>query len=140
LLARSPSLEADIAYLLKVPESSWKSHPLHHSLVISPPPALTAYVARLRELADSEDPSPLLAHAYVRYLGDLSGGQTIKHTLARAYDLDSPGLGLSFYEFKELTTSKTASLGELRRIKDWYRDGMNKGVGDDVVKKGKSAI
>lgn len=136
LLARAPSLEADIAYLLDLPESSWRSHPLHHSLVVSPPIALTNYVARLRQLAESDDPSPLLAHAYVRYLGDLSGGQSIRHTIAKAYDLESPGPGLSFYEFKELRSSEPANLGELRRIKEWYREGMNKGVGDDVVIKG----
>lgn len=132
LLSRAGPLEADISYLLKVPESSWKSHSLHKALIASPHPALSGYVARLEEISNSSDPSPLLAHAYVRYLGDLSGGQQIKHTIAKAYDIDATGPGLSFYNFKELKSSKPASLGEMKRIKEWYRDGMDKGVGDDV--------
>lgn len=42
-------------------------------------------------------PGALIAHAYVRYLGDLSGGQVLKRLLAEA-----PGLAadeLSFYDF-----------------------------------------
>jgi heme oxygenase len=102
----------------------------------SPPAALTTYVDRISAISDSEDPSPLIAHAYVRYLGDLSGGQNIRHTLAKAYDLDeASGEGVSFYAFKELTSSKPASLGEMKRIKDWFRDAMDKGAGDNVVVK-----
>ncbi|OHT84965.1 biliverdin-producing heme oxygenase [Mycobacteroides saopaulense] len=39
----------------------------------------------------------LLAHHYVRYLGDLSGGQAIGRIIDRAFGLD--GAGLSFYDF-----------------------------------------
>ncbi|KAH9891550.1 hypothetical protein C8Q73DRAFT_649648, partial [Cubamyces lactineus] len=78
LFARSANIAADISYLLNVPEESWQSHPLHVALTSSSPPALTQYVDRIRELAASPDPSRLLAHAYVRYLGDLSGGQFIR--------------------------------------------------------------
>ncbi|MBB4854069.1 heme oxygenase [Mycobacteroides chelonae] len=39
----------------------------------------------------------LLAHHYVRYLGDLSGGQVIGRIIDRAFGLD--GAGLSFYNF-----------------------------------------
>ncbi|KAF8964428.1 hypothetical protein BDZ97DRAFT_1816531 [Flammula alnicola] len=93
----------------------------------------TKYVQRIEEVADSSDPSALLAHSYVRYLGDLSGGQTIRHTLAKAYELDeAAGLGVSFYAFKELRSSKPASQGEMKRIKDWFREGMNK-AGDQGV-------
>ncbi|KAF8895607.1 hypothetical protein BD779DRAFT_1500478 [Infundibulicybe gibba] len=126
LLARTSTLTADISYLLQVPESSWKSHPIHVELMASTPSTLTTYVSRINELADSADPTPLLAHSYVRYLGDLSGGQTIRHTLAKAYDLDeASALGLSFYAFKELRSAKLASQGEMKRIKDWFRAGMN---------------
>jgi len=135
LLARAPALAADISYLLQVPESSWKSHPIHTALTSSPAAPLTAYVSRIQELSDSADPSPLLAHAYVRYLGDLSGGQMIRHKLAKAYQLDEQlGLGLAFYAFKSLDTPKPASLGEMRRIKDWFRAGINAGGGDAAVK------
>jgi len=126
LLARAPALASDISFLLQVPEASWKSHPVHVKLLQSAPLELTAYVNRIRELATSDDPTPLLAHSYVRYLGDLSGGQTIRRTLGKAYDLDEEGeQGLSFYAFKELRSSKSANQGEMKRIKEWFREGMN---------------
>lgn len=127
LLARAPSLSADISHLLQVDESSWKTHPIHVKLLASAPEPLTAYVQRIKELSDLSDPSPLLAHSYVRYMGDLSGGQTIRHILSKAYGLDeAAGFGISFYAFKELRSAKLASLGEMKRIKDWFREGMNK--------------
>jgi len=126
LLARAPALAADISYLLQVPESSWKSHPTHRELRGSMPSPLSAYISRIDELSDAADPSPLLAHSYVRYLGDLSGGQTIRRIIGKAYNLDEDvGLGLSFYAFKELRSAKPASQGEMKRIKDWFRAGMN---------------
>ncbi|TFK40749.1 hypothetical protein BDQ12DRAFT_679958 [Crucibulum laeve] len=126
LLARAPLLAADISYLLGVQESSWQTHPMYLSLFSSMPGPLQDYVSRIQEISDSSDPSPLLAHSYVRYLGDLSGGQTIRHVISKAYDLDeTEGLGLSFYAFKELRTAKPASQGEMKRIKDWFRAGMN---------------
>ncbi|KAK0464244.1 heme oxygenase 1 [Desarmillaria tabescens] len=128
LLQRAPSLAADISHLLQVPESSWKSHRIHSELMSNTPAALTEYVTRIQDLVNSADPAPLLAHSYVRYLGDLSGGQTIRHTLAKAYALED-NKGLSFYLFKELHSSKTASLGEMKRIKDWFRGGMDAGAG-----------
>ena len=140
LLARLPSLSADISHLLQVNESSWKAHPIHLGLLASFPEPLTAYVQRLKELSGSSDPSPLLAHSYVRYMGDLSGGQTIRHILAKAYDLDeAAGFGVSFYAFKELRSSKLASLGEMKRIKDWFREGMNKAGEQGAEVKGQDA-
>lgn len=137
LLARAPALASDIAYFLDVPESAWQMHEKYRTVVASPPPALSKYISRIKELADSDEPAPLLAHAYVRYLGDLSGGQTIRHAIAKAYGIDEAlGSGLSFFAFKELRSAKPASQGEMRRIKDWFRDGMNKGGGDDTRVKG----
>ncbi|MCK7500861.1 MAG: biliverdin-producing heme oxygenase [Comamonadaceae bacterium] len=52
-----------------------------------PPPA---YVARLRWL-DRHDPGRLLAHAYVRYLGDLSGGQVVQRIVAAHAEADAAG-------------------------------------------------
>ncbi|KAJ7601223.1 hypothetical protein C8J56DRAFT_1010751 [Mycena floridula] len=133
LLSRTASLAADISHLLQVPESSWKSHPVAKTLIAKPPPAMLKYIAQIQEVSNSNDPSPLLAHSYVRYLGDLSGGQTIKRVLGKAYGLDDElDLGVSFFSFRELRSSKAASQGEMKRIKEWFRAGMNKGVGDDL--------
>ncbi|THH00819.1 hypothetical protein EW026_g1777 [Hermanssonia centrifuga] len=135
LFSRTPSLSADIAYLLETPESSWQSHPIHETLVSSPPEPFADYTARLQELADDESQVPrLLAHAYVRYLGDLSGGQFIKRRLVKAYGLED-GAGVSFYEFKQLGGSGSSTMGDMKKIKEWYRAGMNAGVGDDVALK-----
>jgi heme oxygenase len=60
-------------------------------------PAARQYVERLLEL-ERDDPALLAAHAYVRYLGDLSGGQALQRVVARALGLDgSPGT--RFYAF-----------------------------------------
>ncbi|KAF8713356.1 Alpha beta-hydrolase, partial [Rhizoctonia solani] len=139
LLSRAGCLSADIAYLLDTTEDAWQSTPLYRSLISAPPAGLRDYVAHLEQLAvskDSTDNSRLLAHAYVRYLGDLSGGQSIRNRMAKAYDLPDTGAGASFYDFGSLqgsagTGEKRASQGELLKIKEWYRAGMNEAVGDD---------
>jgi heme oxygenase len=88
---------------------------------------------RLQELSESSDPTRLLAHAYVRYLGDMSGGQFIRRRIAKAYDLDvERGDGIRFYDFKKLDSSESANIGDLKKIKEWYRDGMNAGIGDET--------
>lgn len=136
LLARTQSLSQDISYLLGVPEGEWQMHPSHNSLMASPPKPFVDYTTRLRELSGSSDPSRLLAHAYVRYLGDMSGGQFIRRRIAKAYDLDlDRGYGIQFYDFKKLDSSESANMGDLKKIKEWYRDGMNTGIGDDVALK-----
>jgi heme oxygenase len=60
-------------------------------------PAAAAYVVRLQWL-DQHDPGLLLAHAYVRYRGDLSGGQVVQRIVARTLGLTPPA-GLRFYDF-----------------------------------------
>lgn len=99
---------------------------MHVALMAQRPWNLSAYVQRIQELGDSSDPAPLLAHSYVRYLGDLSGGQTVRYVVAKAYDLDeTAGSGISYYAFKELRSSNAASQGEMKRIKEWFREGIN---------------
>ncbi|KAL5632703.1 hypothetical protein ACGC1H_005602 [Rhizoctonia solani] len=141
LLSRATQLSEDIAYLLDTTVDEWPSHPLYQSLLTSPPEGVRDYVAYLEKLTASKDSmnhSRLLAHAYGRYMGDLSGGQIVKAKLSKAYDLPD-GAGLSFYEFGVLHggsgTEDRASHAELLRIKAWYRQGMNEGVGNNRVLK-----
>jgi heme oxygenase len=62
-----------------------------------PPTAALDYAAHLARL-DAEDPMLLVAHAYVRYLGDLSGGQRLRMIVAQSFAL-APGTGTDFYDF-----------------------------------------
>lgn len=55
------------------------------------------YAERLRTL-DRQDPTRLVAHAYVRYLGDLSGGQVLARVVAGGFGL-ADRQGLCFYDF-----------------------------------------
>jgi len=55
------------------------------------------YMQRLRVL-DRERAELLVAHAYVRYLGDLSGGQILRRVVADSLHL-AHGAGTAFYEF-----------------------------------------
>ncbi|KAG6887689.1 hypothetical protein C0995_013492 [Termitomyces sp. Mi166 len=104
-----------------------------HETVGSSPGAVALLSGLPREeyqLAQSSDPLPLLAYAYVRYMGDLSGGQTIRRTIGKAYGFDeASGEGLLFYAFKELKTTKPATQDKTKCIKEWFRDSMNKAGG-----------
>ncbi|KLO08548.1 heme oxygenase-like protein [Schizopora paradoxa] len=139
LLSRAPRLESDIAHLLDVPEEGWKSHPLHVAFRTSVPAALTAYVTRIQALSNGATPERLLGHAYVRYLGDLSGGQEIRRQVVKAYGLEG-GYGTSFYSFSRLgEPGKEANVGDMAKIKEWFRDGMDEGVEEDTSMKGEIA-
>ncbi|KAH7927808.1 heme oxygenase-like protein [Leucogyrophana mollusca] len=132
LLARTPGLASDISFLLQVPESSWQSHPAHVALTKSPPPALLDYSSRIHRISES-DPPRLLAHAYVRYLGDMSGGQILRRRIAKAYGLDiAEGSGIQFYHFSAFRGGKSGTGDNIRKMKDWYREGMNSAVGNDA--------
>lgn len=86
-LNRLPALEADLTFLSG---TDWASR-------LSILPATTAYADRIRSAAATW-PGGLLAHHYIRYLGDLSGGQTIRRALDRHYGL-TDGRGTAFYLF-----------------------------------------
>ncbi|MGJ5179179.1 heme oxygenase (biliverdin-producing) [Bradyrhizobium oligotrophicum] len=76
-------------------------------------PETIAYVSAIRD-AGAGSGHALLAHAYTRYLGDLSGGQIIKRILARSLNLEREAL--SFYEFP--------AIADIPRFKDEYRDAL----------------
>jgi len=68
------------------------------------------YVMRIRWCSRNQ-PLLLVAHAYVRYMGDLSGGQIVRKQLAKILDPKT----LSFYHFE----------GDLGQIKAQFRNGMD---------------
>ena len=110
-LTRTPQIEADLEFLLG---ANWAEK-------ITILPETERYVARLLETA------PWLggyaAHAYTRYLGDLSGGQVIKVMLQRHYGFGDEGL--SFYTF--------ADIPKVKVFKDTYRETLDAiALTDDV--------
>ena len=85
-------------------------------------PAAERYADRIVAVSGGEG-GGLLAHAFVRYMGDLSGGQILKRLLARSLEL--PPDALSFYDFP--------ALGDIEAFKADYRSGLERGaqhVGD----------
>lgn len=103
-LARRAALEADLDLLHG---AGWRAG------VELVAPALD-YAARLREL-EREAPALLVAHAYVRYLGDLSGGQVVRRVVERAYALNGDD-GTRFYAFGSPADAASLALGLRRAI------------------------
>lgn len=63
-----------------------------------------------------ESPELLVAHAYTRYLGDLSGGQVLGKITQKSLRLSSSE-GLSFFSFPGVSSAN--------RFKQLYRSRMN---------------
>ncbi|XP_005898332.1 heme oxygenase 1 [Bos mutus] len=78
--------------------------------------ATKRYVQRLQEVGHTE-PELLVAHAYTRYLGDLSGGQVLKKIAQKALNLPSSGEGLAFFTFPNIASAT--------KFKQLYRSRMN---------------
>jgi heme oxygenase (biliverdin-producing, ferredoxin) len=79
--------------------------------------ATLAYCGRLDLLARST-PERLAAHVYVRYLGDLSGGQLLRGIVMRSLGL-ADGRGVAFYAFgsdENVTELKVALKDGLDRM------------------------
>ncbi|MGK7925779.1 MAG: heme oxygenase (biliverdin-producing) [Spirulina sp.] len=93
---------------------------------IVPSPEGQKYVARIHEITKSE-PALLVAHAYVRYMGDLSGGQALKNIVRSALDLP-PDQGTGLHEFDQIPTVEAR-----RAFKAKYRDALNSLPVDDVL-------
>lgn len=107
-LNRQENLEADLAYYYG---DRWQE-------LIAPSKACQGYVSRLHQIPTTE-PILLIAHAYVRYMGDLSGGQGLKNIVRNALDLPA-NLGTRFYEFDAYP-----SIGAIAEFKGKYRDALN---------------
>jgi heme oxygenase len=89
-LWREKSLELDMLYYFG---PNWREE-------FKPTPACEKYLARIREIS-ANDPVLLVAHAYTRYMGDLSGGQILKKIAKEAMGLQDEN-GTAFYEFNDI--------------------------------------
>ncbi|EKJ88238.1 heme oxygenase (biliverdin-producing) [Leptospira meyeri] len=73
------------------------------------------YIDHIKNTAKTK-PELLVAQAYVRYLGDLSGGQSIKKVVAKTFELEG-NEGTAFYEFPEIE--------DLMAFKGIYRQNLD---------------
>jgi heme oxygenase len=107
-LNRKEKIEQDLAYYFG---DNWLN-------IITATEAGKRYVNRIKEVGQT-NPNLLVAHAYVRYLGDLSGGQGLKTIIRKAFNLpENKGTGL--HEFDSLPTRD-----EQVAFKIKYRDALN---------------
>ncbi|XP_009874742.1 PREDICTED: heme oxygenase 1 [Apaloderma vittatum] len=105
-LHRKAALEKDLEYFYG---SNWRKE-------IPCPEATQKYVERLHYVGQNH-PELLVAHAYTRYLGDLSGGQVLKKIAQKALQLPSTGEGLAFFTFDGVSNAT--------KFKQLYRSRMN---------------
>lgn len=104
-LARLEAIEKDLEYFYG---RDWRA-----KIVV--PAATKRYCHRLRQIG-KENPEFLVAHAYTRYLGDLSGGQVLGRIAQKSMGLKS-GEGLSFFAFPGVSSPNL--------FKQLYRSRMN---------------
>jgi heme oxygenase len=123
-LGRAPAIQSD---LIAISGKDWSRDI----------PLLAAgefYAARIEEAAGG-DGVRLIAHAYTRYLGDLSGGLILQRLLTRSLKLRPSEL--SFYDFPRFS--------DLDRLKAGYRKALDRagalvGDADAVVEEGAVAF
>ena len=104
-LNRKKNLEKDLEYYYGL---EWKD-------LIRPSLATQTYVERIHNIGKHQ-PELLIAHAYTRYMGDLSGGQILKNIAKNAMQL-SGDEGTEFYVFRDVNNEK-----EFKKI---YRNALN---------------
>lgn len=104
-LERAPGLAADLDALDR---PGWRSTPLAT--------ATEQYVQRLQAI-DAAGSRAVIAHAYVRYLGDLAGGQVLRKLVSARFGL-AAGQGTHFYEF-----GSAEVVGSLLRA---FREGLDR--------------
>lgn len=81
----------------------------------------TEYVERLGALAAQQDATRILAHHYLRYLGDLSGGQVIGRLVQRHYGVRDEAL--TMWDF--------TAIGKTKPYKDAYRAKLDTEISAD---------
>jgi heme oxygenase (biliverdin-producing, ferredoxin) len=107
-LARATAIAHDLDQLF----AGWHSLPLL--------PEARDYVAAIGSASDGNG-ARLIAHAYARYLGDLSGGQILKRLVGRSLEL--PPAALSFFDFP--------AIADIPTFKVEYRAAIDH-AGDEV--------
>ncbi|KAF9169990.1 heme oxygenase (decycling) 1 [Mortierella sp. AD011] len=106
-LSRKSSLEQDLEFY-NGPE--WRS-------MLNPiTPAQQAYISAIERCSTSTTPELLIAHAYVRYLADLSGGQILSKRLQK-YNGIPEDKGVTFYRFDLIE--------EPDKFKEMFRKRLN---------------
>lgn len=110
-LTRGPALVADLEALVG---SDWADQ-------VAPNAATVAYAARIDDVCRTW-PGGFVAHHYVRYLGDLSGGQMLRGTIEAVYGIDA-GSGTAFYDFP--------AIADLTAYKEAYRARLDAAPWDD---------
>jgi heme oxygenase len=111
----------------------WRTAPLERDLVYLAGPAwaslpLTTTAAGYAHRIDAlrrEHPGQLVAHAYVRYLGDLNGGQILARVVRKALALDETA-GTAFYEFD--------AIDDLRGVAGAWRTALDQLPMDEPAK------
>lgn len=103
-LLRREALALDLEHFLG---ADWRS-------AIAPTDAAAAYVARI-ESVGARSSAEYVAHHYIRFLGDLSGGQIIRVMVQRHYGI--PVDGLNFLDFPLIPKPKP--------YKDNYRAALD---------------
>lgn len=103
VLRRLPSLRQDIESL---------TYSTHRADV---KPATRAYVEHLHALA-RQSPQLIFAHAYLRYLGDLYGGQIIKRIVIDTFG-EGADEAVSFYKFDKIRN--------MSEFKSEFRDAID---------------
>jgi heme oxygenase (biliverdin-producing, ferredoxin) len=104
-LDRAPTIASDLVTLCG---KGW-----HRRIPLLP--AGEIYARRINKAAEG-DGARLIAHAYTRYLGDLSGGLILQRLLARSLELQPAEL--SFYDFPRFS--------DLAALKADYREALDK--------------
>ncbi|MCU0547501.1 MAG: biliverdin-producing heme oxygenase [Oscillatoriaceae cyanobacterium Prado104] len=112
-LNRRENLEKDLAVLYG---DNWQSK-------VFPTLNAQAYISRIREVSAAQ-PELLIAHAYTRYMGDLSGGQALKKIAKGVLGLREDEC-INFYEFTQIE--------DLNQFKGKYRDALNNLILDSFL-------
>ncbi|KAF9353946.1 Heme oxygenase 2 [Mortierella sp. NVP85] len=115
-LNRKASLEQDLEFF---------NGPEWRDMLTPVSPAQQAYINAI-ERCSTTKPELLIAHAYVRYLGDLSGGQILAKKLQKYNDLPE-GQGVAFYSFDEIE--------DKNEFKEQYRIRLNQVEVDEETHK-----